>query len=80
MPDRARVGKTHAMLVIERDSDGMDIRDIIVAALKDNDRDRDAADEIGIYASTLSHWIAKLTLTFEAEEIRVERAASAVAS
>ena len=78
--NRPRIDKTHDMLVIERNNNGEDIRDTITDALKDFDRDRDAADHIGIYPSTLSHWIARLNITFEVEEIRVERRTSAVAS
>lgn len=80
MPDhRLRIAKTHDMIAIERQHNDEDIRDIIIDALKSNDRDRDAADDLDIYASTLSHWIAKLGLTFEAEAIRLERRTSVVA-
>ncbi len=79
MSDRPRVAKTHMMFVIERNFDGMDIRDIIVSGLRAFRHDRYAADHIGVYPSTLSHWIVKLGLTFEADEIRTARGQEAVA-
>lgn len=74
LTDRSSIHKTSAMIAVEDDHDDIDIRDIIVNALAENGRDIDAAHAMGIFPSTLSHWIAKLQISDEVDNIRQKRA------
>jgi len=75
------VPKTKAMRLCElanrksTKDEAPDIRDIILDALSAHKRDSDAAYAIGILHTTLSHWITRLGIYYEAEEIRRNRAA-----
>lgn len=68
----SRIKKTKQMIAIE-EAHGQPIEELIITALRDSTRDQDAANSIGILPTTLSHWIARLSLTNEAEEARLKR-------
>lgn len=68
----SRIKKTKQMMAIE-EAHGQSIEDLILTALRESTRDQDAANSIGILPTTLSHWIARLSLTNEAEAARNKR-------
>lgn len=73
LTDRSPIPKTASMLQIEHVHEDIDIRDIIINALAESDRDINAAHAMGIFPSTLSHWIVKLQISDEVAAIRLKR-------
>jgi hypothetical protein len=65
------------MIMVEKKNGNRDIRDVIIDAISKTTRDQDAAHQIGIYPSTLSHWIPKLGIKERAQKARETRAAAA---
>jgi transcriptional regulator with GAF, ATPase, and Fis domain len=68
------VYKTKAMILCEHrnkhNGTVIDIRDLILNALTSNQRDSDAAYSLGILHTTLSHWIQRLGIHYDADRIR----------
>lgn len=70
---RIPIKKSPQMRAIEEAHGGTDIRDIVLDYIQKIEHEQGVAQKLGIQASTLSHWIPKMGIWAEVEQLRAQK-------